>query len=249
MTTDDDRLVAEYLLRLRSAASVLPADRASELIEEITAHIAEARAEAPAAPAGSASVRNILDRLGDPADIVQAAAEQLREGPAVPGLAAASRPWPGSVGVRASITVLLLLIGGIVIPVIGWVAGVVLLWTSRRWCWREKLLGTLVWPGGLLAPLVLLAIYGFAPTTVSTCSPGSPEVTLLNAAGQVIVQHAATAPHCSGPAGPPWLVIAIAAILMAAAIAGPIFTAVRLLRGAEGTEAEAAAEPAALQPV
>ena len=41
---NDDQLVADYLRRLTSAASALPADRRTELVEEITAHIAEARA-------------------------------------------------------------------------------------------------------------------------------------------------------------------------------------------------------------
>jgi hypothetical protein len=68
---NDDRLVADYLRRLRSAASALPADRRAELIEEITAHIAEARAAQGQAPI----VPDILERLGDPAQIVQAAAE------------------------------------------------------------------------------------------------------------------------------------------------------------------------------
>jgi hypothetical protein len=45
----------------------------------------------------------------------------------------------------------LLLIGGFVF-VIGWIVGVILLWTSPRWLWGEKLLGTFVLPGGLLLP-------------------------------------------------------------------------------------------------
>jgi uncharacterized membrane protein len=68
---NDDRLVADYLRRLTSAASALPADRRTELIEEITNHIAEARAAQGHAPI----VPGILERLGDPAQIVQAAAE------------------------------------------------------------------------------------------------------------------------------------------------------------------------------
>ncbi len=41
--TDDDRIVADYLRRLRRAARGLPGARRRELIDEITAHIAEAR--------------------------------------------------------------------------------------------------------------------------------------------------------------------------------------------------------------
>ena len=73
---DDDQLVADYLRRLTSAASTLPADRRDELIEEITAHIAEARTAGAANP----GVPDILERLGAPAHIVQAAAEPFPGG-------------------------------------------------------------------------------------------------------------------------------------------------------------------------
>jgi uncharacterized membrane protein len=72
---DDDRLVADYLRRLTAAASALPADSRAELIDEITAHIAEARAARPDSLDGPPSVPGILERLGEPARIVQAAAE------------------------------------------------------------------------------------------------------------------------------------------------------------------------------
>ena len=99
MSLDDDQMMADYLERLSAAASALPADRRAELIEEITVHIAEARA-AGGAPAGdSASMRNILERLGDPADIVRAAADVPfgvppagQPGSAYPG---AGYPGPG----------------------------------------------------------------------------------------------------------------------------------------------------------
>ena len=77
---DDDQLVADYLRRLTSAASVLPADRRAELIEEITAHIAEARAAGSAGLDGPPSVPDILERLGDPAHIVAAAADPFPGG-------------------------------------------------------------------------------------------------------------------------------------------------------------------------
>ncbi len=77
---DDDQLVADYLRRLTAAASALPADRRAELTEEITAHIAEARAGGPADLGRPPSVPDILERLGDPAHIVQAAAEPFPGG-------------------------------------------------------------------------------------------------------------------------------------------------------------------------
>lgn len=92
---DQDQLVADYLQRLTAAASALPADRRAELIEEITAHIAEARAAGPASPGGSPSVPDILEQLGDPAQIAAAAADPFGELPAWPypgGQAGPGRP-------------------------------------------------------------------------------------------------------------------------------------------------------------
>jgi hypothetical protein len=56
----------------------------------------------------------------------------------------------------------MLSIGGVIVPVLGWVVGVVLLWGSDLWSRREKLLGTLVVPSGLLLPIFAAqrAIYG-----------------------------------------------------------------------------------------
>lgn len=60
------------------------------------------------------------------------------------------------------LTVLMLMLGGFLLPVVGWLAGVVMLWTGQAWTVGEKWLGTLVWPavvvvpGGLLLAGVLL---------------------------------------------------------------------------------------------
>ena len=51
---------------------------------------------------------------------------------------------PGWMEVGALI---MLLIGGIVIPIFGWVIGVVLLWVSNAWNVRDKIIGTVVCPG------------------------------------------------------------------------------------------------------
>lgn len=54
------------------------------------------------------------------------------------------------------LTVLMLMLGGFVLPVVGWLAGVVMLWTGRAWTVGEKWLGTLVWPAVVGVPGVLL---------------------------------------------------------------------------------------------
>lgn len=50
-------------------------------------------------------------------------------------------------------TILLLVAGGFVLPVVGWFAGVVMLWAGPRWSTADKWLGTLVWPAVVVVPV------------------------------------------------------------------------------------------------
>lgn len=58
------------------------------------------------------------------------------------------------------VTVLLLILGGFVVPVVGWFAGVVMLWAGDRWSIGDKLLGTLIWPAAVGLPLAAAAAAG-----------------------------------------------------------------------------------------
>jgi uncharacterized membrane protein len=228
MSTDDDQLVGDYLRELRTAARLLPADRRDELVAEITAHIAEARQSDDSPMA----VRNILDRLGDPAEIVRTAADAPPAGTDWTADADTTVGTPGRLGALEIAAVLFLLFGGIVIPFLGWLVGVVLLWLSPRWTSRDKLLGTLVWPGGLLAPVMVavgIGAAGLVATSETICDSGPVTVAPVNSTA-TSVHQAAT--HCTtaGASPPAWLVITLAVVLMALAVAGPVWTASRLLR-------------------
>jgi HAAS domain-containing protein len=139
VTTKADKLVDDYLKRLTDELHSLPRTRRRELVEEISEHIAEARAELDSED--EARIRTLLDQLGEPGDI--AAEARDREG---------VKPRGRWLDVLALI---LLPLGGIVFPVAGWVVGVVLLWMSETWTVREKLIGTFVVPGGLALPAFL----------------------------------------------------------------------------------------------
>jgi hypothetical protein len=158
MTSAADQLVADYLKRLDRELRRLPRARRKEIVAEISAHIAEARALHPAET--EADVRTLLDRLGEPAEI--AAAEPPRK--------ERSR-W------QEVTAIVLLLLGGFVL-LLGWIAGVVLLWTSSAWTTRDKLIGTFVLPGGLLLPFLILG-FGLALAEPRLCTTitGSPVVT------------------------------------------------------------------------
>ena len=64
-----------------------------------------------------------------------------------------SPPYP--LGTADIAAVALLLLGGFLAG-IGWVVGAVLLWTSTRWTRAEKLIGTLILPGGIGVGLFVL---------------------------------------------------------------------------------------------
>ncbi len=205
--TAADQLVARYLARLQAALRDLPAARRDELLEQVSEHIATARAEL-GAQASEAEIRMLLDRLGDPAAIAAEAGHASDE------LVEPPRARPGWLEVAALV---LLPIGGLIIPVLGWFVGVALLWTSQRWSVRDKLLGTLVVPGGLALPLAL----GLFTTSTASCVT-SP----------VPASSDTPTPVCTG--GPPgWLEVlgpVALVLLLLAPIATVIYLGVRLRR-------------------
>lgn len=146
MSTTPDKLVDRYLKHLEVELDDLPRDRRREIVDEIEGHIAEARAGLR--DETEADVRNVLEGLGDPADIAEDARERFEVRPAP------ARYKPGWIEVGALV---MLLVGGLIVPIVGWFIGVVLLWVSNAWNVRDKVIGTLFVPGGLgLSIFVLL---------------------------------------------------------------------------------------------
>jgi hypothetical protein len=137
MTYNAEPEIKHYLKRLSKAARNLPSARRRELLSEIEQHIRETPAETPVA--SEAEILTLLDRLGDPDEIATAASGQ----PEVTR-STTMETW----------AIILLLLGGFVF-LVGWFAGVVLLWSSSLWTRRDKLIGTLVIPGGLATGLLV----------------------------------------------------------------------------------------------
>ena len=152
MMTTSHRLIDEYIQQLDAAARTLPRRDREELVAEIRSHL-----DAGLPPeATEADIRNLLDELGTPENIVAAARPDHR----------AARRGP-----REVFALLLLVIG--LPPVVGWLAGVGLLLWSPLWSIRQKLLGILIWPGGYP---VLLGL-GFIGGTGSCPMPGDDVTT------------------------------------------------------------------------
>jgi hypothetical protein len=149
---DAEALVHDYLGRLDAAAGSLPPSRRAELTGEVRQHIEMALAEAGGRD--EVTVRNVLDRLGPPDEIVEA--ERETDGPAPrwpPGQQAAARPGWGGTEIAA---ILLLTVGGIFLPIIGPLLGLIFVWASTQWTSRQKLIGTAIVVVLALLPIILL---------------------------------------------------------------------------------------------
>jgi uncharacterized membrane protein len=195
--------VRSYLDELERALRDLPKDRRQEIVRDIRGHIDVALADL--GEPSDADIEQVLDGLGTPQEIAEAAfAEQP---PARPRMA-----------VRDVATVILLLIGGIVLPFFGWVIGLVLLWSSTAWRTRDKVIGSLIVPGGLFGSLIVFGLALFATSSSSTC---------ISTAATVKAHHLTCTTGGTGSLG-----VVVAATLLVVSAIGPFFTMVWLIRTA-----------------
>jgi uncharacterized membrane protein len=190
-----ERNVDAYLRDLDRALRDLPPKRRREIVSEIQEHIADKFEELPDEP-DDADIVYALEQVGEPEEIALEARERF-------GIRRGQPSW------SEPVAIILLLVGGFLWG-IGWVAGVVLLWLSDVWSTRDKLMGTLLVPGGLASAFFLLFLL---PSR--TCA----ESTSTGVGGTV------TTSSCSG--GMP-LILAWAVLIFL--LAAPIFTAVYLGR-------------------
>jgi len=152
-----DQLIDGYLARLRAAATDVPAGTRNELIDDMRAHIVEARSRETEET--DATILNILDRLGEPAVVVADARERLGVRPS------ARFRW----GLR-EIAAVFLVVGV-------WPIGVILLWMSPAWNTRDKVIGSV---------LPLLGYAGVFLGAAQTQTAGSPCGQIVDQAGNVV---------------------------------------------------------------
>ena len=130
MMTTQHPLVAGYLHRLRAETADLPPEERDELVSSIAEHIATSLAEAP--DPQEADIQAVLNRLGSPAAIAMEARRQSSGRPvtwAKPG----ALEWGG---------VAMLGIGSYVLPIIGTIAGLIMISMSPWWTTRQKVLAS-----------------------------------------------------------------------------------------------------------
>jgi uncharacterized membrane protein len=157
---DDEPLVRDYLGRLESAAWPLAPARRTELVGEVREHIDAALTDA--GRTDEVTVRNVLERLGPPEEIVAAESE----GDATPQSRTSSSSSWGAIEI---IAVLLLTVGAVFIPFVGPIVGLIFVWASTRWTVREKVIVSAIVIALLLLPL--LAIIGVG-TPQPACACG-----------------------------------------------------------------------------
>jgi hypothetical protein len=125
------KLVRRYLAQLEAALQGLDASRRKEILTNVRRHIEQGRTGLD--PDDAPSVRTLLSRVGDPAAI----AAEAGAPPQGSRRWDAWAPW--------------LIIFGPVASGLGWIAGVLILWTSPTWTRRDQLIATFVPPAGLVA--------------------------------------------------------------------------------------------------
>jgi hypothetical protein len=189
-------LVDRYLHDLGEALHEMPGRHRDRLVTGVAGQIDEMLPTHPS----EADVQAVLNRLGDPRQV--AASERL-----VLGI---KKPKPGWF---EWLTIALLLIGG-VFSLLGWVAGLVFLWLSWTWPLRDKVVATLLVPGGLL-PATSLFLTQFR--SGQNCT----DQVVLDSIGHTTLVAHCTGSHTTGTEI--GLLVSIALLVIA-----PTYTAVRL---------------------
>jgi len=136
-----------YLLQLSDALADVPREVRTEIVAGV-------REELDGLSEEEAAAR--IRELGDPEFIAAAAREEVAPPPAE------NRALSVAAGI-------LVMIGGAVVPFVGWVAGIVLMWMSRLWTKRQKWIATLAPVAGsiVIGIFVIAILYIRTATTMA----------------------------------------------------------------------------------
>lgn len=170
MTEPSPQIVKSYLAQLERALDTVPQEVAREIINGVAEELSGLDATA-------ASER--IELLGDPVFIAAEARAEAgagaapvpsesgfaASGSAASGPAASGSATPGGPRWYTVLASLLVALGGVLIPVLGWVMGLAMVWLSKTWHRWEK------WVATLLPPVV--AAFAIAPGLVSSAVSGA----------------------------------------------------------------------------
>ncbi len=154
----DNPEVRSYLAAVEARLAHLPADQSEEILFGVREHIAEALAR------GGQSAAEVLASLGSPDDVLtgysadtpQPVAHQTASQPAARSSFQSSTLWV--------VATAILLPFGIFAAGVGYLFGLAGLWMGTRWKVWEKIVGTLLFPGGVLGAIFVARVAVWIPT-------------------------------------------------------------------------------------
>ena len=154
MTERTPQVVTSYLARLDEALVGIPDDVRSAIVAGV-------REEVAGLDAAQAASR--LDTLGDPM-FIAAEAHAVADDPPVEHRQPQDHPHhePTWLWLLAGV---LVMIGGLIVPIVGSIAGIVLVWISSAWTRRQKITATVL-------PLLVAIIVGATAALASAWSTG-----------------------------------------------------------------------------
>ncbi|WP_157156640.1 hypothetical protein [Diaminobutyricimonas sp. LJ205] len=169
-TQPTPQVVRSYLAQLEAALVGVP----DSVSRDIRAGVAE---ELTGLDAAAAAAR--IEELGDPAFI---AAEARAEAGAPPVIVAPPAAAPaGDSRAYTIIAALLVALGGILVPVLGWIVGIAMVWMSRTWSLGEKLVATLTGPASVLLAAGVAASVSLSQDQTVRVQSGEPQNPVLPA--------------------------------------------------------------------
>ncbi len=170
------QIVEGYLARLEVALAALPPVRRADLVSDLRAHIADARAGLTEET--DAALLDTIERLGDPMVIATEAIDQ-----------------PDQASQRVNTTTVArwgwIELAGVLLTILMWPVGAILVLLSPLWSRREKVIGTALGAitfltGSLFAPLMGMVV---APVLSALGPPLAPM--LLGSVGLLPIVAAA----------------------------------------------------------
>lgn len=164
--------VRNYLAALEARLAQLPTEQSEEIMFGVREHIAEATER------GGQSTSEILAGLGSPDDIAAGVAAPDVQAPGysqapvpgqqIPQSAPAPRHQASTLWVVATT---ILLPFGILLAGVGWLFGVAGLWMGTRWKVWEKVMGTVLLPGGIVGAQILSRLITLPPRAPTSENP------------------------------------------------------------------------------
>lgn len=144
----------QYLMALTKALRDVPAQEADEILTGTLEELLGL---------DSAAANEKIKALGEPQRIAAEAMAMYGSQIAESGQFANSKNESQDPQWYSVVTTLLLIIGGFAIPFIGWVGGVIMLWSSKTWRLLHKIVGTLLLPAAIGAFFLIRIIVMLFP--------------------------------------------------------------------------------------